>query len=593
MTPQVSRRARWLCAVPLALALGLGGWASRPDTLRCRRGADTGRVSPIRFTDVTAASGVRFTHRHGGSGRHYYVETMGGGGAFLDYDGDGWLDIFLAQGAPLPGCKEPGPFRCALYRNRHDGTFVDVTREAGLGRTLYVLGPAVGDYNNDGRPDLYLTALGGNRLLRNEGARFRDVTAAAGVRCRDLSTGAAWLDYDLDGRLDLWVCRYMDYALDRNPPCRNEHGDLAYCTPHVYQGTHCTLYHSRGDGTFREVTQQSGIRNAIGRSLGIACADFDENGRVDVFVANDLSPNFLFLNHGAGGFSEEAALAGVSHGEHGVALAGMGTDVGDYDNDGRLDLVVTNFANEPTSLYRGRGDGTFSNESLRSGVGGASLPYLKWGCRFVDLDRDGWQDLFMANGHVDDHADERAGELGYAQPCQVLRNDGGASGSPTFADVSAGCGQFFRRRQVARGAAFGDYDNDGDADVLIACNNQPAILLRNDTPTRRSWIRLSLTGRGCNRDALGARVRLNQDTQATAARPMTQTQVVRSSCSYLSDHDRRLHFGVAPGVPAQVEVRWPCGADQRLDMLPGTAVSVTEQACRRHAARGTRIGGGS
>jgi hypothetical protein len=544
------------------------------------------RQRPITLTDVTAASGVRFTHRHGGSGRHYYVETMGGGGAFLDVDGDGWLDIFLLQGAPLPGTKSSSPLWPALYRNNQNGTFTDVTHGSGLDIQMYGMGAAVGDYDNDERPDLFVTSLGSNQLFHNEGGgKFRDVSRRAGVKGRDLSTSAAWLDFDRDGWLDLFVCRYMDYDLKTNPLCKDEQRRSAYCSPYVYKGTHSLLYRNNRDGTFTDVTRKSGIGSAIGRSLGVACADFDADGEIDIFVANDLSPNFLFMNNGDGSFREEGAMAAVSHGESGTAYAGMGADCADYKNDGRIGLLVTNFENEPISVFANNGDGTFSNESYPSGVGTPSLPFLKWGCQFVDLDLDGFLDLFIANGHVDDHADERRGQDnrdaggGYAQPCQVFRNDRNG----TFSDISGKCGPFFSRRQVARGAAFGDFDNDGDPDVLLACNNQPAILLSNDTPHGGNWVRLRLTGSGCNRDGLGARVRVT-------AGSTTQTRYVRSGTSYLSDHDRRLLFGIGASPSAAVEIRWPCGTLQTLHAPAGESRIIRESRCRLHRRAAGREG---
>jgi enediyne biosynthesis protein E4 len=441
----------------------------------------------------------------------------------------------------------------------------------------YGMGVAVGDYDNDGRPDLYLTALKGNRLYQNQGnGRFRDVTRRAGVGGRDLSTSPAWLDYDGDGRLDLFVCRYMDYDLATNPRCRDHRQRLAYCSPNVYQGTHSLLYRNNGDGTFTDVTRKSRIQRSVGRSLGVACADFDRNGMIDLFVSNDLSPNFLFLNNGDGTFREEAGMAGVSHGDDGVARAGMGVDCADYKNDGRMGAAVMNFEKEPISLFANNGDGTFTNESYPSGIGTPSLPYLKWGCQFVDLDLDGWQDLFVTAGHVDDHADESPQSLGYAQPCEVLHNRGGR-----FSDISRECGPFFSRRQVARGAAFGDYDNDGDTDALIACNDQPVILLRNDSPRSGGWIRVSLQGRGCNRDALGARVRVT-------AGGTTQMRFHRSGTSYLADHDRRLLFGIGQSPDATVEVRWPCGATQSLRVRAGETMTIQEKGCRVHSRTARR-----
>lgn len=520
------------------------------------------------MTDVTASAKLQFTHRHGGSGRHYYVETMSGGCAFFDYDGDGWQDIFLPQGGVLPGYKSATPLRSALYHNNQNGTFTNVTKCSGLDIEMYALAPAVGDYDNDGKPDLFVTALGGNRLFHNlGGGKFQDVTQKTIFAGTDLSFSAAWLDYDRDGWLDLFVCRYTDYSIKSDKACKDANGKLGYCHPTAYKATSSRLYHNKRDGTFADVTQQSGILEKTGRSLGVACADYNEDGWTDIYVTNDMSLNYLFMNNGNGTFSEEAIRAGVAMGPTTLAFAGMGVDCGDYTNEGRQGLVVTNFDNEPISLYRNTGTGSFMFESDTSGMGAAGYRYLKWGVRFVDLDLDGWQDLFVVNGHVLDQADKMKNTAGYAQPCQVFHSEGG------FRDISAQSGSFFSRRQVGRGAAFGDYDNDGDTDILIACNNQPAILLRNDSSHQNGWIRLALQGKGCNRDALGARVQVS-------ANSLKQTQYVRSGTSYLADHDRRLLFGIGQEKQAQVEVRWPCGNVQTLNVQAGKTQAIQEIGCK-------------
>ncbi len=364
---------------------------------------------PIRLTDATRASGVRFVHSNGGSGRHHYVETLGGGAAFLDCDGDNRLDLLLLQGQPLPGAYASRLLRSALYRNRGDGTFVNVTAGSGLDIPVYGLGAAVGDYDNDGRPDLYITALGGNRLFHNQGGgRFRDVSRRAGTAGSDLCASAAWVDYDHDGWLDLFVCRYVEYSVKREPRCVSERGRSAYCGPGDFRRTHSLLYRNNGDGTFTDVSRPSGVSRPAGNALGVACADYDGDGRVDLFVANDLSPNHLFLSNGNGTFREEAVARGVAYGHAGLAYAGMGVDCGDYDGDSRQDIVVTNYALEPVSVFRNNEHGTFENASYPSGVGHATFPYLGWGCGLVDLDLDGRQDLFVANGHVLDHAPAHA-----------------------------------------------------------------------------------------------------------------------------------------------------------------------------------------
>jgi enediyne biosynthesis protein E4 len=524
------------------------------------------RAPPIRFVDVTRQAGVSFRHHHGGGGAHYYIETMGPGCAWLDYDNDGWLDLLLLQGAPLPDYRGAEFLHPVLYRNNRDGTFCDVTVQVGLDLSFYGLGVAVGDYDNDGWPDLFITALHGNRLFHNEaGKRFTDVTARAGVAGQDMSTGAAWLDYDNDGYLDLFVCRYMDYDLETNPRCKDALGRPGYCTPHVYTPTRSFLYHNNHDGAFTDVTSASGVGSALARAMGVACADFNDDGLIDIFVASDLTANLLFLNRGDGTFEEHAMMSGVAYSGLGVARAGMGVDCGDYDGDGDMDLIVTTFENESASLYENLGHGLFEERSIVSGIASASSPYLSWGCKFADFDLDGWPDLFWVSGHVDDHAQETANSQGRYQPAQLLRNQG----NKTFADISKTCGEFFLRRQSARGAAFGDFDNDGDLDVAIMCNDGPAILLRNDTPPLNHWIQVRLVGRHCNRDGIGARV-------AVRTPGRQQVQFVRSGTSYLSDHDRRLLFGIGPADRASVTVRWPCGLTQQATARAGALLIVEE-----------------
>jgi hypothetical protein len=428
------------------------------------------------------------------------------------------------------------------------------------------MGVAAGDFDNDGDQDLFVTNLEGPSLYANHGdGTFTDITADSGVKVAALSTSAAFVDFDRDGWLDLFVARYMDWSLESNQTCHDARGRIAYCSPNVYQGTNSVLFRGTGRGTFVDVTGETGVGAAIGRGLGIATADYDEDGRIDVYVAADLTPNLLFLNNGDGTLREEGTLAGVGYGLHGIAQAGMGVDAGDYDNDGWTDLVVTNFENEPNSLYRNLGGGMFVEESSRSGVGGASLMLLGWGIGFVDLDLDGALDLFFVNGHVDEHADESGRIMGYAQPARVLRNEGDG----TFKDVSASAGEFFVRRQVARSAAFGDYDDDGDTDVLIGVNNGRAVLLRNDTPRQGNWVRLRLYGRHCNRDGLGARLQVE-------AGSTTQTRYLRSGGSYLADHDRRPLFGIGASRQAKVTVRWPCGVKQEQTAAAGTTTLVRE-----------------
>lgn len=524
----------------------------------------------IWFTDSTRASGIRFVHSHGGSGRHYYIEQLSGGGALFDYDSDGWLDIVLVQGAPLAGSPRRGSLTSALYHNNGNGTFGDVTRGSGLDVVRYGLGVAAGDYDNDGRQDLYVTSLGGNRLLHNEGGgRFRDVTKQTGTAGSDLSTSAAWLDYDADGHLDLFVARYMDYELETDPGCTDNRGQSIYCGPERFPPTSSLLFRNNGDGTFTDASRSSGIAGVAGRSLGVATADFDGDDRIDLFVANDQTPNVLFMNRGNGLFEETAVRSGVSHGDDGTTYAGMGADTADFTNDGWPDLSVTNYEDEPVSILTNEGHATFGNRSYASRVGNASRPYLKWGVQFLDVDLDAFLDLFVVNGHLDDRQDERGTGVGHAQPAQLFRNttDG------TFSDISASSGPAFATHQVGRGAAFGDVDNDGDVDALIIVNNGAAKLWRNDSDRHgNNWLRVSLVGHGCNRDGLGARVQVRSG-------PTTQTRYQRSGTSYLSDHDRRLTFGIGTAEQATVTVRWPCGAEQTTTVAKNSAIVVEETHC--------------
>ena len=544
----------------------------------------------IRFTDVTDAARLTFRHNAGGSGRYYYPEQLGSGAGWLDYDGDGWMDLFLAQGAPLPGYSGPDPGGNALYRNRGDGTFTDVTAAMSLPRTGYALGVASADYDGDGDPDLVITTIAGTRLLRNDRRRWTDVTDLAGIRGGQLSTGASFLDYDGDGWLDLFVARYGEYAPLSDDGCSelsagmtqyragansDSSGPRMMCSPKDLKPVSNQLFRNNGDGTFAEASDQTGISRFLNHGFGIASGDFNEDGHPDIFVASDLMPNALFVGRPDGAFNEQGLAAGVAVGAQGVALAGMGADSGDYDNDGHLDLLVTNFESETSSLYRGVGDGTFTDQSQRAGVTAPTLPFLKWGCRFVDLDRDGWPDLFMVNGHVSQRVTSYPIQMehlqkgrGYAQRAQILAN----TGASRFAEVSRNAGPFFNERRVSRGAAFADYDNDGDTDVLITNVNQPPVLLRNDTAAPARWARVILKGTRGNPDAIGTRVRMT-------AGDITQTQFVKSGGSYLSDHDRRLLFGLPGSGPVTAEVKWPCGRSRTVKVVPNQTTVIGDSGC--------------
>lgn len=592
----------------LALCLALAWLVARPGLSGYQQSEEEG----IRFTDVTSAARVDFRHSKGGNGSHFFPEQFVGGAAFLDYDGDGHLDIFFVQSGPLPGFDGPPASGDALYRNNGNGTFTDVTAQAGLEARRYGLGVASADYDNDGDPDIFVSSLEGNTLLRNDAGRFVDVTRTAGVNAPAMSTSAAFLDYDADGLLDLFVARYTDYSITADWRCIDPGSvetpvlvaeprtaplpadatlRLSYCGPPAYPGTTNRMYRNNGDGTFTDVTTRSGIAKGVAHGLGVAVSDFNDDGHIDIFVASDALPNLLFMNQADGTFSEEALVAGVAFGSMGKALAGMGVDAADYDNDSHIDLFITNYENEPNSLYRSMGDGLFEDESYRSGIAGMSLPLMGWGTRFIDLDLDGYLDLLVLNGHINDNLGKpevgkrfsgfvnrpiRARE-GYQQRAQVYRNEPTAGGRRLFSEASWTAGPYFRTKRAGRGAAFGDYDNDGDWDVVVVNNDEPAAVLRNDTQTSGRWAQIQLRGDRCNLDAIGAKVTIRTPG-------LTQTRYVTSGSSYLSDHDRRLLFGFDGSARAsetvKAEIRWPCGAVQSVDLPLGRQTTVREASCR-------------
>ncbi len=512
-----------------------------------------------RFVDVTEKAGITFEHRHGGGGDKHIMETVGGGASLWDYDGDGDLDIYFLNGAPLPGYEGPQPLWNALYRN-DGGRFVDVTAEAGLTEPGYSMGCVVADYDNDGDLDLYITSFGKNRLYRNNGdGTFADVTERAGVADARLGASAAFGDIEGDGDLDLYVTNYVAYTLENSIYCGNRaEGIHTYCHPNNYEGAFDVLYRNEGDGTFTDVSSRAGIDLPGGKGLGVIFVDLDEDGDADIYVANDSVMNFFFRNLGDGRFEETALSLGVGFSEDGRPEAGMGLDFGDYDGDEALDLFVTNYELETNTLYRNLGDGTFMDTTYQSGLALPSLPWVGFGTGFFDLDNDGDQDLFVANGHVMDHPQSRSDATSYAQRNQLYENDGGH-----FSDISAGAGEYFREERVSRGVAFGDWDNDGDPDLLVANNNAAPDLLRNDNDSLNHWTLLHLVGRNSNRDGIGAFVRLT-------AGGKVQVDAVRSGGSYLSQSDLRLHFGLgaSPRID-RLELRWPSGLEQVFEDLPG------------------------
>ena len=514
-----------------------------------------GSVLPA-FIDVTAAAGIRFRHNSGAFGRKYLPETMGAGAAFFDADGDGWQDALLINSRSWPGRPATGASLHALYRNNRDGTFTDVTARSGIGVSMYGLGAAAADYDNDGRQDVYITGFDGNRLFRGiGGGRFEDVTVRTGVGASGFSTCAVWFDYDNDGRLDLFVCRYVEWSIKTDLYCTLDGQSKSYCTPESYKGQSPLLFRNTGDGVFEDVTKAAGLYDPASKALGATLIDHDEDGRVDLFVANDTQPNRLYRNRGNGTFTDVAVTAGVAFNEAGVARAGMGTDAADYDGSGRADLVIGNFSNEMMALYTNEGNGLFIDEAPTSTIGRNSLLTLTFACFFLDYDLDGLLDIFAANGHVADDIQRVQPRVSYAQPPHLFRNLGGRR----FEEVTARSGAALGRPMVARGAAYGDYDGDGDPDLLITTNNGPAALLRNGGATGHRALRIALQGTVSNRDAIGARIAVRM---ADGSR---RWQMVKTGSSYLSQSELPITFGLgrAEGVQA-IEITWPSGRVERL-----------------------------
>jgi len=522
---------------------------------------------PVQFRDVTRQAGILFQHNNGGFGKKYLPETHRSGCAFLDYNNDGWEDILLINGTDWAGHKRRTSYS-ALYRNNKDGTFTDVTREAGLAVEMYGMGCAIGDYDNDGFVDIYVSALGPDHLFRNLGnGRFTDVTQKSKLGNAEFGASCAWVDYDKDGDLDLYVCNYVQWSAETDIFCTLDGVNKSYCTPESYKGASARLWRNRGNGRFEDATSKSGLFDSTSKTLGIAVLDSNNDLWPDLLLANDTQPNRLYINNSKGGFTERGVPAGVAFSEEGIPRAGMGADAADYDRSGYPSIMITNFANQMLALYHNEGNGLFVDEAPRSAVGRASLLTLGFGCFFFDYDLDGWLDIFVANGHIERDIERIQTRIKYAQPPHVFRNTGKGS----FEEVTQTLGPAMRQPRVARGAAFGDYDNDGDLDVVIATNGGPAVLLRNDGGTNRG-LRLRLTGTRSNRDGLGAVVRVTAGGQ-------TQTQMLRSGSSYLSQSERILTFGLGAQTQADaVEIRWPSGqVDRMVNVKLGGVVTVVEK----------------
>ena len=527
------------------------------------------RGDRVVFTEASRASGVNFVHVNGASTQKFLVETMGSGGLFFDFDGDEWVDLFLVDGGSLADARQHAAARHRLYRNRGDGTFADITAASGIAHREYGMGACAADYDNDGRPDLYVTGLGGNRLYRNVGGgRFRDATNSAGVGGSGWNTSCAFGDFDKDGFVDLFVTRYVDAGAGINPFCGDPGRQLrVYCHPLNYRPLSSVLYHNNGNGTFTDVSMAAGIAASGGNGLGVAIADYDDDGWPDIFVANDSLPNTLYHNNGRGGFTEVALLTGVAVALDGKPRAGMGTDFGDYDGDGRLDLIVTNHEFETTTLFRNLGRGLFADATSESGLGLPTLPFVGFGTAFFDYDNDGRLDIAIANGHVvDNTAQVRAGSK-YAQRRLLFHNAGGRR----FLEEGAASGSGFAVEKVGRTLAVADVDNDGDLDLLVTNNGQAADLLQNEGGNRNHALEVRLVGSGSNRGAIGTKV------LATVGEH-TQVREVRAGSSYLGQNDTRVHFGVGTALGVdRLEIRWPSGRTETLTQVQaGAIITIVE-----------------
>ncbi len=533
---------------------------------------------PIRFTDATAAAGIHFRHNNGAFGLKYLPETMGSGVCVLDYDNDGWQDILLVNGMDWPGHRTHSSYQ-ALYHNERDGTFKDVTKEAGLAVELYGFGCAAGDYDNDGHEDIYITAFDGNHLFHNDGkGKFVDVTRKAGVRDAGFATGAVWFDYDNDGKLDLFVSHYVDWSIATDQTCALDGKHKSYCTPELYKGQSGALFHNLGNGRFENVTQKAGLSDPTSKSLGVALIDFDDDGWMDLFIANDTQPNKLYRNNHDGSFTESAVTAGVAYSDAGKARAGMGVDVGDYDASGRQGFIIGNFANESLALYHNDGQGLFSDRSVASGIASPSASSLTFSTFFFDYDLDGLPDIFAANGHVADDVSVMQPTIHYAEPLLLFRNRGNGK----FEDMSHQMGSALEQSVVGRGAAFGDFDNDGDLDVIVSTNNGPAKLLRNDNGNQNDVLRVKAVGTRSNRDAIGAKV------MVTTANGQHLRLMVHGGSSYLSQSELVLTFGLGrPGTngTVSVQITWPSGkkesfsgvkANQTITLEEGKGIAATQ-----------------
>jgi enediyne biosynthesis protein E4 len=570
-------RRKISCALLVVAILWMGSF---PGLSRSAVASSPARsAGPIEFRDMTKQAGILFKHNSGAFGKKYLPETMGSGVCVLDYDNDGWQDILFVNSMDWPGHKGGAKSYPALYHNNKDGTFTDVTREAGLAMESYGLGCAVADYDNDGFEDIYITTVGSNHLFHNLGnGKFADVTVKAGVADPGFSTSAVWFDYDNDGKLDLFVTHYIDWSIAKDQYCTLDNKNKSYCTPQTYKGESSTLFHNRGDGTFENVTKRAGLHDPTSKSLGVAMLDYDNDGWMDLFVANDTEPNKLYHNNHNGTFTDVAVQVGVAFSESGRVRAGMGVDAGDYDGSGWQSLVIGNFTNESMSLYRNDGSGLFVDEEISSGIRQMSLQALTFGCFFFDYDLDGRLDIFAANGHVSDDISVVQPTLKYAQPAILFHN----SGNRKFEDASAKVGPAMQQPVVGRGAAYLDYDNDGDLDLVITANNGPARLLRNENGNQNDMLRVKLVGTRSNRDGIGARVTVTTSSGTRLFR------MVKTGSSYASQSELPLTFGLGTpqaGRTVGLEIVWPSGQEDSLSKIGANQLITVKEGSGIISAR--------
>ena len=522
----------------------------------------------IQFRDITNQAGIHFLHNNGAFGKKYLPETMGPGCAFIDYDNDGWPDILLINGEDWPGHAKSVPSTMKLFHNNHDDTFTDVTRKAGLAVPMFGLGVAIGDYDNDGYDDIFVSALGQSHLFHNNGnGTFTDVTKAAGLwGPNEFSTSAAWVDDDRDGKLDLVVANYVQWSEKSDLYCTLDGTHKSYCTPESYKGASARVWHNLGNGKFEEATQKTGMYDASSKSLGIAILDYNGDSWPDILLANDTQPNKLYLNKHDGTFEEKAVPAGIAFSEDGVARAGMGVDAADYDRSGHPSIIITNFANQMLSLYHNEGNGLFVDEAPTSEVGRATLVTLGFGVFFFDYDNDGWPDIFVADGHIEDAIERVQKRVSYAEPPHVFRNLGGGK----FQEVTSSLGAGFASPKVARGAAYADIDNDGALDVLLTTNGGPAYLYSSEGVSNHS-LRMKLIGTKSNRDGIGAVVRVSSGKDH-------QWQTLHSGSSYLSQSELVLTFGLGSATKADsAEVEWPSGQIDKLSGIPADQTITVQE----------------